>query len=127
MKNNVIYAYKKKQTNKIVYVGQTVDLVSRHKQHFEYDPFNIHNKEYDYPLSRGIRKYGEDAYDLIVLEDNIPNELLNDREKYWIKYYDTYWNGYNQTIGGSAPTQLTITDEQINNIIEMLKDESFSY
>lgn len=127
MKNNVIYAYKKTDTQKIVYVGQSVDLETRHKQHIKYDPFNINAREYNYPLSRGIRKYGETAYELIILEDNILKEDLNDREKYWIKYYDTYWNGYNQTIGGTFPTKPIFTDDKINIVIEMLKDESFSY
>lgn len=27
---------------------------------------------------------------------------MNDREKYWIKYYDSYKNGYNMTPGGSS-------------------------
>lgn len=56
MTNNVIYAYKKRSTGKIVYVGQTVNLTERDKQHMRYDPFNINNKEYNYPLSRGVRK-----------------------------------------------------------------------
>ena len=127
MNNNVIYAYKKKSINKIVYVGQTVNLEFRHQQHIKYDPFNINNREYNYPLSRGIRKYGEDEYELIILEDNISQEKLNDREKYWIQYYDTYFNGYNQTIGGKNPTKPIFTENQIDKVIEMLKDESYSY
>ena len=68
---NVIYAYKKIDENKIVYIGQTVNLEYRHKQHIKYDPWNPNNKEYNYPLSRGIRKYGSNAYELIILEDNL--------------------------------------------------------
>lgn len=124
---NVIYAYKKKSNQKIVYVGQTVNLKIRHKQHIFYDPFNINNKEYDYPLSRGIRKYGEDEYELIILEENIPKEKLNEREKYWIRFYDTCFNGYNQTIGGSYPAKPKFDENLINIIIDMLKDESFSF
>jgi group I intron endonuclease len=92
---NTIYAYRKKSTQKIVYVGQTVDLETRHKKHICYDPFNINTREYDYPLSRGIRKYGEDEYELIILEENVPKAQLNEREKYWIAFYDTYFHGYN--------------------------------
>jgi hypothetical protein len=125
--NNVIYAYKKVDTQKIVYVGQTTQLEVRHRQHIHYDPFNLNNREYDYPLSRGVRKYGENAYELIILEDNLKEEDLNEREKYWIKYYNTYWQGYNQTIGGSYPTKPIYEDSIIETVIEMLKDESFSY
>lgn len=90
---NLIYAYKKISEDKIVYVGQTVQLEVRHKQHMLYDPYNEKNPEYEYPLSRGIRKYGPDEYELIILEENIPLELLDEREKYWIAFYDTYWHG----------------------------------
>lgn len=127
MKNNVIYAYKKIDTQKIVYVGQSVDLETRHKQHIQYDPFNINTKEYEYPLSRGIRKYGSSAYELVILEDNLLKEELDEHEKYWIKYYNTYWDGYNQTIGGTFPTKPIFSDDTIEVVIEMLKDESFSY
>ena len=125
--NNVIYAYKKRSTQKIVYVGQTVDLYTRHKKHTEYDPFNANCREYENPLSRGIRKHGEDAYELIILEDNLLKEELNEREKYWIAFYDTYFNGYNQSTGGSNPVKPIFTEEKIDLVIEMLKDENFSY
>ena len=125
--NNVIYAYVKKENQKVVYVGQTKNLQYRHNQHIKWDPFNINNPEYQYPLSRGIRKYGQDAYELIILEDNLLEEQLNEREKYWIKFYNTYFNGYNQTIGGSNPTKPIFTDDLIDTVIEMLQDESYSY
>lgn len=124
---NVIYAYKKKSQNKIVYVGQSVALEARHKQHILYDPYNSNNKEYDYPLSRGIRKYGPEEYELLVLEQNLPLNLLDEREKFWIAYYDTYWHGYNQTVGGTYPTKPIFHDDIIDLAIEMLKNEEYSY
>lgn len=125
--SNVIYAYKKRSTQKIVYVGQTVQLEVRHKKHIQYDPFNLNTREYDYPLSRGIRKYGEEEYELIILEDNLLKEELNEREKYWIAFYDTYFNGYNQSTGGSNPVKPIFTEDKIDLVIDMLRDESYSY
>ena len=125
--SNLIYAYKKKDIDKIVYVGQTINLADRHKQHINYDPYNLNNREYNYPLSRGIRKYGQEAYELIVLEDNLKKEELNEREIYWIAYYDTYFNGYNQSIGGANPIKPTFTEDKIDQVILMLQDESYSY
>ena len=124
---NVIYAYKKKSSNKIVYVGQTNNLSYRHKQHIKYDPYNPNNREYNYPLSRGIRKYGEDEYELVILEDNLLQNQLNEREIYWIKFYDTYFNGYNQSTGGSNPVKPIFDDKLIDLVIEMLKDYENSY
>jgi hypothetical protein len=80
-------------------------LQVRDNQHRKYDPFNVNNREYNYPLSRGIRKYGQEAYELIILEDDVPTEELDSKEKYYIKKYDTYFHGYNQTLGGNNPTQ----------------------
>lgn len=125
--NNVIYAYKKHSTQKIVYVGQTKDLTTRHKRHVRYDPFDVNLREYDYPLSRGIRKYGEEEYELIILEDNLLKEEMNEREKYWIAFYDTYFNGYNQSTGGANPVKPIFTEDKIDLIIDMLRDESYSY
>ena len=76
MQNNVIYAYRKKSNQKIVYVGQSVNIEQRHKQHIKYDPYNKNTREYNYPLSRGIRKYGENEYELIILEDGLRKEQL---------------------------------------------------
>ena len=124
---NVIYAYRKADNKKIVYVGQTTDLYTRNKQHIDYDPFNPNNKEYDYPLSRGVRKYGQNYYELIILEENVLSTKLNEREKYWIAYYDTYWHGYNQTPGGSNPTKPVYQEDVIDLTISLLRDENFSF
>ena len=124
---NVIYAYKKKDEDKIVYVGQTVNLNNRHYRHFKIDPWDNCLKEYNYPLSRGIRKYGEDAYELIILEKNLKKEKMNEREKYWIEYYDTYYNGYNQSLGGSAPVMVKHDEEEIDNVIKLLKDTNKTF
>ena len=125
--SNLIYAYKKKSENRIVYVGQTINLSDRHKQHIRYDPYNPNCKEYNYPLSRGIRKYGKDEYKLIILEDNLLLDELDDKEKYWIKYYDTYFHGYNQSLGGKNPVKPIFDDQLIKLVIEMLRDYNNSY
>ena len=111
---NLIYAYKKKSIDKIVYVGQTINLQDRHYRHTQTDPFNEKTKEFNYPLSRGIRLYGAEEYELLILEDNIPKEQLNEREIYWIAFYDTYYHGYNQSTGGSNPVMPIFTEEKID-------------
>ena len=124
---NVIYAYKKIDENKIVYIGQTVNLKLRDKRHREIDPWDEGLREYNYPLSRGIRKYGNDAYELIILEDNLLQEQLNEREKYWIAYYDTYYHGYNQSLGGANPVMVKHNEDEIDKVIDLLKNTSKSF
>jgi group I intron endonuclease len=126
---NVIYAYKKVDENKIVYIGQTVNLPLRHYRHTKIDPFDEGLKEYNYPLSRGIRKYGVQAYELLILEEGIEKEDLDKREQYWIQYYDTYNNGYNQTLGGNTQLMPTIKYDEtvIFKVIEDLKNTTKSF
>ena len=93
----------------------------------KYDPYNTNNREYNYPLSRGVRKYGEDEYELVILEDDLLQNQLNEREIYWIKFYDTYFNGYNQSTGGSNPVKPIFDEKLIDLTIEMLKDYNNSY
>lgn len=52
--------------------------------------------------NRIAKKYGKEIFERIILEDNIKNDLLNDREIFYIKQEDTFNNGYNSTIGGDG-------------------------
>ena len=94
----IIYKATSKTTGK-VYIGQTHQTLEKRKsQHrsramTNYDPTNhFHN---------AIRKYGFSDFDFQIVEDNITNdEELNTKEKYWIEYYNSYYDGYNSTLGG---------------------------
>ena len=123
---NTIYAYKDKSHNKIVYVGQTVNLRKRHYDHTKQDPYNKNLLEYEYPLSRGIRKYGIENYELLVLEENVPSEKMDEREIYWIQYYNTYYNGYNQTVGGKSPNKPIYKEQEVEKVYDLLKNTSLS-
>ena len=83
------------------YVGQAVDFNIRKYQHL------WHSKNgSDFHFHRVIRKHGADSVRWKILEDNIPDSQLNEREKFWIEFYDTYNNGYNMTEGGEdAPSK----------------------
>lgn len=105
-----------------------MDLKTRHKAHIKYNPHNPNVLEYNYPLSRGVRKYGKDEYELIVLEDDVSIKELNDKEIHYIKLYDTYYNGYNQDIGGSLNYNFYIyADADIDNAINLLMNSSLSF
>ena len=128
---NIIYAYKKIKEDVIVYVGQTTNLHYRQLQHEKYDPYNPNNREYHLPLSRGIRKYGLDAYQCVVLEEVENQELLDNREKYWISFYNTYEDPskYNLTPGGS-PKDYKFTyfsDKLIDYAVDLIKNSNYSF
>lgn len=78
------------------YIGQTTrSLKARWREHLR----NITTK--DYTLYRAMRKYGRENFYITQIEE-CPDELLNEREIYWIAEKDTYHHGYNATLGGDG-------------------------
>lgn len=107
------YIYKiTNMVNNQKYIGQTVKTVEkRFTQHK-----NNSNKPYFFQLVlyKAFNKYGIENFKCETIEE-VPNELLDEREKYWIEYYDTYFNGYNSTIGGRS---VQLYNWDIDDIIE---------
>ena len=84
-----------------IYVGQTrFDLQRRFHQHL----YEAKKGELQYPLYSAIRKYGEQNFQIECIEE-IDDELLGEREQYWIRTLDTFVKnnkGYNATYGGEG-------------------------
>ena len=85
------------------YVGQTIQKVSRRMYEHKCCKKSI--------LGQEIQRLGwKGNFDYFILEENLPLELLNERERYWIKIFDcVYPNGYNMTHGGTGST--IVSDE----------------
>lgn len=87
--------------NHKAYIGQSLNIESRWKDH-KSRAYNQQCEEYNRPLYASIRKYGLNNFTFEVLEECIDNNDLNEREQYWINYYDTFNAGYNLTPGGDS-------------------------
>lgn len=105
MKTGIIY----KLTNKVngkSYVGQTLHEKQRLNTHKRAGK----NKKLTYRalvVDYAIAKYGFENFEYTVLERDIPQNKLNEREIYWINYFDTLNTGYNLTKGGQNSSQLS--------------------
>lgn len=55
--------------------------------------------EYNNQIHTAMREFGRENFYLEILEE-CEKELLNEREKYWIQYFNSYKDGYNGTEGG---------------------------
>lgn len=103
-----IYLHKNKLNGKC-YVGQTAATVaainsSRWFNGRGYAPESI--------FGRAIAKYGWDAFEHIILKEDIPTEELNYWEMYYVEYYHSYVHdeaggGYNATKGGDFTSKYT--------------------
>lgn len=84
--------------NHHVYIGLSKDIPNRwrgHKSNYN----NPNCKDYNMVIYKAMRKYGIENFTFEIIEE-CNEELLNQREQYWIAYYDSYYNGYNSTLGG---------------------------
>ena len=79
------------------YIGQSNNIERRFKEHQQK---GVSSR---IPLDIAIQKYGIHAFTYEILEECSLNEL-NEREQYWINYYDTINNGYNCLPGGEQQT-----------------------
>lgn len=90
--------YKINFSNGKVYIGQTNDFTARRNQHL-----SDARKGEDYKIYRAMRKYNTTKDDFEIIESDLDSQdLANEREIYWIAFYDSYHNGYNSTPGGQA-------------------------
>ena len=119
-----------KITNKInnkCYIGKSSNIEERFKYHQE--EYSFHTKNWNKTLYKAFRKYGIDNFTFEIIEEMTEeyyNKFSNNREQYWIAYYDSLENGYNETEGGDGgaiPRGLSqtkkLTDAEVENIREL--------
>lgn len=94
------YIYKiTNDINNKVYIGKTLASISeRWKEHLSDMDKRKNEKR---PLYAAMRKYGTSHFYIEEVE-RCSNDIINERECYWIDFYDSYSNGYNATKGGDG-------------------------
>lgn len=88
--------------NDKIYIGKTMDTLPNRFSKHKYDAINYPDKFS--PLHNAMRKYGVENFKIEPVEE-CEDEILSDREVYWIKYYNSYEDreiGYNATPGGEG-------------------------
>lgn len=84
--------------NQKSYIGKSNDIDRRWSQHKS--PYEW-SRQPDSSLYLAFQKYGLDNFKFEIIEE-CKVEELGEKEKYWVEYYDTFYNGYNQTAGGEG-------------------------
>ena len=87
--------------NNKIYIGQTTNsLEYRKNQHFREARCDKRKNTY---FHNAINKYGENNFDFIVIDSAESIDELNEKERYWISYYNSTNKdkGYNLDSGGN--------------------------
>lgn len=107
-----------KITNKIngkSYIGQSNNIERRFQEHQTKGCLSR------IPLDVAIQKYGKENFTYEILE-KCDTSKLNERETYWIQYYNTISNGYNCSLGGDQQSfgenngRSKLTEEDVKEI-----------
>lgn len=79
-----------------MYIGQSIDVKARIRSHKSKLNKNIHINT---RLNHDWNKYGKENFKFELIEKCLKVDL-NEREIYWIKFYDSCDSGYNLEYGG---------------------------
>lgn len=110
-------AYIYKITNDIndkVYIGKTYFEIEKRFQ--EHCRDSIKRRCEKRPLYSAMRKYGIEHFRVSLVEET---EFPEQREIFWIEYYDSYNSGYNATTGGDGSARFSHDDIK-NALLENL-------
>lgn len=116
----IIYKYTS-PSNK-VYIGQTIHEHVRYMRH--------KRSEGDTKFCRAIRKYGFEnfTYEVIFTIDNEDRKRIKEKldfmERYYIRKFHAYENGYNMTLGGDGAAGTKHTEEFNRKISERMKENN---
>ena len=69
----------------------------------------------DRPLYRALSKYGIENFSIETIEET---DNPNEREIYWIEYYQSFHKGYNATTGGEGRPKV-FTLEEVETLITL--------
>jgi group I intron endonuclease len=102
--------------NNKIYIGKAKDIQKRFKTH-EYLSKNPKTL-----LHNAIKKNGIDSFKIEEIGNCVTDEEANEKEKYFINYYNSLNSGYNLTTGGDGgDTLFKLTPEQRELRIEKIK------
>lgn len=81
------------------YIGLTNNIQRRRSRHFTDLKCNRHDNSF---LQKEYNIYGLENFSFeVIYNGDCTYEEISDKEKYYIKEYDSYYNGYNQNEGGN--------------------------
>ena len=106
---NTTGIYKITNPNNLIYIGCSVNLENRYNQ---YKGMQVKNQPQIY---NSLIEYGFKNHTFEIIEE-CDETLLEERERYWIKHYNSYFNGLNGNRGGVGVLHHTEkTKEKIRN------------
>ena len=113
-----------------IYIGKSKNIENRWNSHKSSSKETSDRSDKNTPIHAAIRKYGIENFHYEIIE-LCPENELNEKERYWINYYDSYnrRDYYNLTPGGDGNRNIVgeknpnakLTLDQVEKIKKLLK------
>ena len=100
----IIYKVTNQENGKI-YIGQTIQTLNERKNKHYY---KARQEEYTTHFINALRKYPEEVFTWEIIDEAETKKALDEKEKYWIAYYNSIEKGYNTKDGGQT---IVVTDK----------------
>ena len=84
------------------YIGLSKDCLKRWADHYSKSINSKRIDDVNKPLYRAMKKYGRENFSFSILEECKEDEL-KEKEIFWIHKLNTYYKGYNATLGRDLP------------------------
>lgn len=104
------------------YVGLSKDCYKRWNDHYSKSYNSTRKDDVEKVLYKAMRKYGRENFTFQILEE-CSEDLLPEREIYWIDKLDTYNTGYNETKGGDTPSPNSILLGEDHGMAKLTTEE----
>ncbi len=111
--------------NKVVYVGQSINIKDRFKQH-KYNYNNPNDLGYKSHFYRTLRKYGFENFHFELIEECLA-EQLDEKEIYWIAQFDTFKHRCNSTERGQHMAAKNLTEDELRDLKNDLRENKLSF
>lgn len=117
-----IYMYENKKNHK-KYIGQSINITKRRRQHY------FLPSQYS-KIDDALHNEGLDNFIFTILEQ-CDAQKLDEREVYWINYYNSIEEGYNLIVGGNCyrgenNIQSKLKENEVKEIIQLLFDSDLN-
>lgn len=112
--NKIGFIYKLTSPNGKIYIGQTINKKQR-KYHYKNRDFKAQIKLYN-----NVLKYDWIPSETFEIVEEVlcgyDKEFLNEREKYWIKHYNSFKDGLNCNDGGCGNLGYKFSDDSLTKM-----------
>lgn len=101
-----------------VYIGFDSNWPTRKNEH----QYNLNKRQQTFYCA--LRKYGWENFEWeVIYQSKDGKHCLNVMENYFIEIYDSYKNGYNETLGGEGSLGRILSEKTKNKISHKLKNK----